>query len=139
MNYVVQNEVIKLLAARVIYSKSNNNWVSPMHEGIIVVGNKNNEFIPTKTFTRWCMCVDYRKMNNATKKDHFLLPFIDKALERLANYLYFYYLDGYSGFFQIPTHQMTKKKPYSLTCMKHLYIKECLWVFAICLQHFNDA
>ena len=50
------------------------------------------------------MCIDYRKLNKATRKDHFPLPFIDQVLERLANYSFFYYLDGCSGFYQIPIH-----------------------------------
>jgi hypothetical protein len=47
------------------------------------------------------MCIDYRKINKATRKDHFLLPFIDEMLERLTNHS-FCYLDGYSGYHQIP-------------------------------------
>ncbi|WVZ64487.1 hypothetical protein U9M48_013994 [Paspalum notatum var. saurae] len=42
------------------------------------------------------MCIDYRKLNAATRKDHFPLPFIDEMLERLANHSFFCYLDGYS-------------------------------------------
>jgi hypothetical protein len=50
------------------------------------------------------MCIDYQKLNKVTKKDHFLLPFIDEMLERLANHAHFCFLDGYSGFMQIPIH-----------------------------------
>jgi hypothetical protein len=50
------------------------------------------------------MCINYRKLNKATKKDHFPLPFIDEMLERLANHAYFCFLDGYSEFMQIPIH-----------------------------------
>ncbi|CAM8966450.1 unnamed protein product [Rhodiola kirilowii] len=71
---------------------------------------KKNERIPTRTVTRWRMCVDYRKLNKATKKDHFPLPFIGQMLERLANHEYFCYLDGYIGFFQIPIHPQDQEK-----------------------------
>ena len=50
------------------------------------------------------MCIDYRKLNKATRKDHFPLPFIDQVIKRLANFSYFCYLDGLSGFYQIPIH-----------------------------------
>jgi hypothetical protein len=60
--------------------------------------------IPQRTVTGWRMCIDYRKLNKATKKDHFPLPFIDEMLERLANHTYFCFLDEYSRFMQIPIH-----------------------------------
>jgi hypothetical protein len=66
--------------------------------------NEKNELIPQRTVTGWRMCIDYRTLNKATKKDHFPLPFIDEMLERLANHAYFCFLDGYSGFMQIPVH-----------------------------------
>ncbi|WVZ81765.1 hypothetical protein U9M48_029107 [Paspalum notatum var. saurae] len=61
------------------------------------------------------MCIDYRKLNKATKKDHFPLPFIDEMLERLAKNTHFCYLDGYSGFFQIPIHPYDQHKT-TFTC-----------------------
>jgi hypothetical protein len=48
--------------------------------------NQKNELIPQRTVTGWPMCIDYRKLNKATKKDHFPLLFIDEMLERLANH-----------------------------------------------------
>ena len=47
------------------------------------------------------MCIDYRKLNDATRKDHFPLPFIDQMLERLAGQSFYCFLDGYSGYNQI--------------------------------------
>ena len=57
--------------------------------------------IPQRTITGWRMCIDYRKLNKATRKDHFPLPFIDEMLERLAKHSHFCYLDGYSGFIRM--------------------------------------
>lgn len=71
---------------------------------MIVVENENNELIPTRTIMGWYMCIDFRKLNNAPRKDHFPLAFINKLLEHLANYSYFCYQDRYSRFFQIPIH-----------------------------------
>jgi hypothetical protein len=61
------------------------------------------------------MCTDYRKLNNATRKDHFPLPFIDEMLERLANHSIFYYLDGYSSYHRIPIHPDDHSKT-TFTC-----------------------
>ncbi|GKB66058.1 reverse transcriptase domain-containing protein, partial [Tanacetum coccineum] len=76
--------------------------VQDVKGGITVVLNDNNELIPSRTVTGWRVCIDYRKLNDATRKDHFYLPFIDMILERLCRNKYYYFLDGFSGFFQIP-------------------------------------
>ena len=80
-----------------------------------VIENDKNELIPIRTVTGWRMCIDYRKLNKATQKDHYPLPFVDQMLERLANQSHFCYLDGYSGFFQIPVHPDDREKT-TFTC-----------------------
>ncbi|KAD4887896.1 hypothetical protein E3N88_19968 [Mikania micrantha] len=107
MQDVVKKEVIKLLDAGLIYPISDSPWVSPVQVvpkkgGMTVITNEKNELIPTHTVTGWRVCIDYRKLNNATKKDHFPLPFIDQMLERLLGKTYYCFLDGFSGYFQIP-------------------------------------
>ncbi|XP_057755771.1 uncharacterized protein LOC130974952 [Arachis stenosperma] len=106
MKEVVQKEVMKLWQGGVIYPISDSPWVNPVHVvpkkgGITVVPNERNELIPTRTVTGWRMCIDYRKLNEATRKDHFPLPFMDQMLERLAGHAFYYFLDGYSGYNQI--------------------------------------
>jgi hypothetical protein len=108
MREVVKKEVLKLLKAGVIYPVSDSEWVSPVQvvpkkDGLTVIRIEKNELIPQRTVTGWRMCIDYRKLNKATQKDHFPLPFIDEMLERLANHS-FCYLDGYSGYHQILIH-----------------------------------
>ena len=103
---VVKEEVLKLLKVGIIYPISDSKWVSPVHvvpkkSGITVVANENNELIPTRKTTGWRVCIDYRKLNTATRKDHFPLPFIDQMLERLAGHAYYCFLDGFSGYNQI--------------------------------------
>jgi RNase H-like domain found in reverse transcriptase/Reverse transcriptase (RNA-dependent DNA polymerase) len=117
---VVKKKVLKLLDAGIIYPISDSNWVSPIHvvpkkDRTTVIRNDNNELIPTRVVTGWRMCIDYRKLNKATRKDHFPLPFIDQMLERLAKHTHFCYLDGYSGFFQIPIHPSDQEKT-TFTC-----------------------
>ncbi|CAM8909052.1 unnamed protein product [Rhodiola kirilowii] len=107
LSEVVFKEITKLRDAGIIYSVPDSEWVSPIHAvpkkgGLTVVQNAKGELVPTRTVNGWRMCIDYRKLNKATKKDHFLIPFIDQMLERLAGHDYFCFLDGYSGFYQIP-------------------------------------
>ena len=45
--------------------------------------------------------MNYRKLNKVTKKYHFPLPFLDQLLDRIAGYIFYYFLDGYSGYNQI--------------------------------------
>ncbi|GJY80930.1 reverse transcriptase domain-containing protein [Tanacetum coccineum] len=101
---VIKKEVEKLLDAGLIYPISDSPWVSPIHcvpkkGGITVVKNDDNELIPTRLVTGWRVCIDYRKLNEATRKDHFPLPFMDQMLERLAGNQYYCFLDGFSGYF----------------------------------------
>ncbi|XP_038979057.1 uncharacterized protein LOC120109375 [Phoenix dactylifera] len=103
---VVKKEILKLLEVGVIYPISDSNWVSPVQvvpkkTGITVVKNQNDELVPTRIQNGWRVCIDYRKLNAVTRKDHFPLPFIDQMLERLAGHSYYCFLDGYSGYFQI--------------------------------------
>ena len=109
MSEVVRKEVQKLLDAGIIYPIADSKWVSLVHVilkkgGTTVVEGNNGALIATRLVTGWRMCIDYRKLNTGTRKDHFPLPFIDQLLERLAKHEYFCYLDGYSGFFQIHIH-----------------------------------
>jgi hypothetical protein len=120
MKEVVKKEILKLLDAGIIFPISDSKWVSPVHVvpkkgGMTVIENEKGELIPTRTTTSWRMCIDYRKLNSATRKDHFPLPFIDQVLERLAQHDYFCYLDGYSGFWQIPIHPDDQEKT-TFTC-----------------------
>ena len=103
---VVKKEILKLLEVGVIYPISDSNWVSliqvvPKNIGITIVKNQNDELVHTRIQNGWRVCIEYRKLNAVTRKDHFPLPFIDQMLERLAGHSYYYFLDGYSGYFQI--------------------------------------
>ncbi|KAG5596045.1 hypothetical protein H5410_037277 [Solanum commersonii] len=106
MKDVVRKEVIKWLDAGIVYPRCDNKWVSsvqciPKKGGMTVVTNEKNELIPTKIVTEWRICMDYMKLNDATRKDHYLVPFIDKMLDRLAGKEYYCFLDGYSGYSKI--------------------------------------
>jgi len=82
MKEEVRKEVLKLLEAGLIYPISDSSWVTPVQVvpkkgGMTVVKNYRNELIPTRTVIGWRMCIDYRKLNEAIRKDHYPLPFMD--------------------------------------------------------------
>jgi hypothetical protein len=117
---VVKKEVIKLLDAGLIYPISDSPWVSlvqvvPKKGGMTVITNDKNEVIPTRIVTGWRVYIDYQKLNYATRKDHFPLPFIDQMLECLSGYRYYCFLDGFSGYFQIPIAPEDQEKT-TFTC-----------------------
>ena len=102
MKEVVRKEVLKWLNSGFIYAISNSPWVSPIHVvpkkgGFTVIRNEKNELIPTRTMTGRRVCIDYRKLNIATRKDHYPLPFIDQMLDRLAGHSHYCFLDEYYG------------------------------------------
>ena len=106
MKEVVRKEVLKWLDTGVIYPISDSAWVSPVQvvpkKGeSTVIRTENNILLPSRTVTGWRICIDYRKLNKATRKDHFPLPFLDQMLDRLAGHEYYCFLDGYSGYNQI--------------------------------------
>ena len=81
--------MLKLLEAGLIYPILDRSWVSPVQVvpkkgGMTVIKNDRDELSPTRIVTRCRMCIDYRKLNEATRKDHYPLPFKDQMLERLA-------------------------------------------------------
>ncbi|RDX78501.1 hypothetical protein CR513_41219, partial [Mucuna pruriens] len=103
---VVKKEVTKLLVVEIIYPISDNQWVSlvqvvPKKSGMIVLKNWHEELR---------VCIDYRKLNQATHKDHFPLHFIDQVLERLAGKSHYCFLDGFSGYMQIHITQVDQHK-----------------------------
>nr|GEZ74735.1 hypothetical protein [Tanacetum cinerariifolium] len=108
-------EVKKLLDAGLIYPIFDSPWVSPVHcvpkkGGFTIVENEENDLIPTRLVIEWRVCIDYRKLNEATHKVHFPLPFLDQMLERLARNKFNCFLDGFSGYFQIPINPRDQEK-----------------------------
>nr|GEY87911.1 reverse transcriptase domain-containing protein [Tanacetum cinerariifolium] len=110
-------------------------WVSPVHcvpkkGGFTVVENEDNELIPTRLVMGWRVCIDYRKLNEATQKDHFPLPFMDRMLKRLAGNQYYCFLDGFSRYFQIPIDPKDQEKT-TFTCPYGTFVYRCM-PFGLC-------
>nr|GEY69483.1 reverse transcriptase domain-containing protein [Tanacetum cinerariifolium] len=132
---VIKKEVIKLFDAGMIYLISDSPWVSPIYcvpkkGGITVVANKNNELNPTRLVTGWRVCIDCRKLNDATRKDHFLLLFMDQMLERLEGNEFYYFLDGFSDYFQILINPPDQENT-TFTCPYGTFAY-CIMPFGLC-------
>nr|GEZ65729.1 DNA-directed DNA polymerase [Tanacetum cinerariifolium] len=109
IHQVVKKEVIRLLDA---------------------VENENNELIPTRLVIGWRVCIDYQKLNDATRKDHFPLPFMDQMLERLTGNEFYCFLEGFSGYFQIPINPPDQEKttftcPYGTFAYRRMHFGLC--------------
>ena len=87
----------------------------PKKGGFIVIRNEKNYLILTRTVTRWRVCIDYRKLNTAIRKDHYPLPFIDQMLDRLEGDPYYYFLNGYFGYKHIAIASEDQQKT-TFTC-----------------------
>nr|GEZ71544.1 DNA-directed DNA polymerase [Tanacetum cinerariifolium] len=119
-------------------------WVSPIHYvpkkgGFTVVENEETELIPTRLVTGWQVCIDYRKLNEATRKDHFPLSFMDQMLERLAENEYYYFLDGFSGYFQITIDPRDQEKTTFTAHMALLPTVPCLSACAMLRALFKGC
>ncbi|XP_057723862.1 uncharacterized protein LOC130939805 [Arachis stenosperma] len=103
---VVKKEVTRLLDASIIYPISDSEWVSPVQvvskkSGITVVKKDDGEVVTKRVQNSWRVCIDYRRLNAATRKDHYPLPFIDQMLDHLAGKSHYCFFDGFTGYFQI--------------------------------------
>ena len=103
MQDAVRTEILKPLDNRIVYPIYNSQWVSSVHAvpkkvGFTVVKNDNNESVQTRLPTKIRVCIDYQKLNAATRKDQFVLLFIDQILECLAGHEYYCFLERYSGY-----------------------------------------
>ena len=102
----MKKEVTKLLQAGIIYPISNSYTLllvqaAPKESFSAVIMKERDELIPTRVQNSWRVCIDYRRLNQVTRKDHFPLPLIDLMLERLAGKSHYCFLDGFSGYLQI--------------------------------------
>ncbi|GKB81602.1 reverse transcriptase domain-containing protein [Tanacetum coccineum] len=133
---VIKKEVEKLLDAGLIYPISDSPWVSPVHcvpkkGGFTIVENDENELILTLLVMGWRVCIDYRKLNEATRKDHFPLPFMDQMLERLTGNITIVFSMVSGVTFKFPSTLMIKKRQHSRVLMERSPTVACLLVYAM--------
>nr|GEY05852.1 reverse transcriptase domain-containing protein [Tanacetum cinerariifolium] len=109
----------------------------PKKGGFTVVENEDNELISTRLVMGWRVCIDYRMLNEATRKDHFPLSFMDQMLERLAGNQYYCFLDDFFGYFQLPIDPKDQKKPHSPAHTERFLIAACLLGYAMLQARFR--
>lgn len=103
-----------------------------------MIRNEKSELIITRTIMGWRMCVDYRRLNLETRKDHFPFPFMYQMLERLVRQAYYCFMDGYSGYNQIVVDPTDKEKT-AFTCPFGIFAYRRM-PFGLCNpQHFKGA
>ena len=130
--------------AGIIYPISDSTWVSltqvvPKKSGVTTVLNEKREEIPTRLTTGWRVCIDYRRLNEVTRKDHFPLPFMDQLLERISCNPFYCFLDGYSGYFQIEIATEDKEKTTFTSHLAHMPTGGCPLACVMPRPHPNDA
>ena len=93
--------------------------------------NDKGEDVSTRLTIGWRVCINYRKLNVVTRKDHFPLPFIDQNLEKVSGHPFYCFLDDYSGYFQIEIDVEDQEKT-TFTCpLGPMHIGECLSAYAM--------
>ena len=111
----------------------------PKKSGVTTVHNEKGEEVPTRLTTGWRVCIDYRRLNEVTRKDYFPLPFMDQLLERISGHPFYCFLDGYSGYFQIEIAAKDQEKT-TFTCPFGTYAyRRMPFGLVMPLPHSSDA
>lgn len=103
---VIQEQVYEMLGNGVI-RESSSPWSSP----VVLVKKRNDT---------WRFCVDFRRVNELTKKDVHPLPRIDDIVDALQGARYFTTLDLASGYWQVAIDEKDKEKT-AFSCSSGLY------------------
>ncbi|RDX82298.1 hypothetical protein CR513_36934, partial [Mucuna pruriens] len=102
--------------------------------GMTVMKNQQDKLVPMRIQNSWQVCIDYRRLNQETRKDHFPLPFIHQVLKKLLGKSHYCFLDGFSRYMQIHIAPEDQHRPPSLA---HLCMKVFMDEFTVYADSFN--
>ena len=144
MQEVVRAEVLKLLQADIIYPISDSTWVSPTQvvlkkSGVTTVHNEKGEEMPTRLTTSWRVCIDYRRLKEVTRNDHFPLPFMDQLLERISGYPFTAFWMAIQATSRLRLQQKTRRRPLSPAHLAHMPTGGCPLACVMPMPHSSDA
>ena len=112
----------------------------PKNGGTTIIKNDQDELIQTKKVIGWRVCFDYRQLNDATRKYHFSLLFIDQMIEKLYGHDFYCFLDMYSGYNQILVAFVDREKTtFTYPYGTFVYRRKCLLGFAMLMLTFKDV
>ena len=144
MQEVVREKVLKMLQACIIYPISNSTWVSPTQvvpkkSGVTTVHNEKGEEIPTCLTTVWRVCIDYRRLNEVTRKDHFPLPLWINCLRGFLATPSIVSWMAIQDISKLRLLQRTRKRQLSHAHLARMHTGGCPWAFVMPLPHFNNV
>ncbi|KAL1549889.1 hypothetical protein AAHA92_17919 [Salvia divinorum] len=144
MREEVMKEILKLLSLGIIYSVPDSEWVSAVHmvpkkSGVQVVTNDKNELVPTRLVTGWRMCIDYRKLNTATRKDHFPYHSLIRCLSDWQENNTFAFWTATVAISKFMSIRRTKPRQLSHFHSGPMHTEECHLACAMPPAPFRDA
>ncbi|RDY13958.1 Retrovirus-related Pol polyprotein from transposon 17.6, partial [Mucuna pruriens] len=104
--------------------------VVPKKSGMTVTKNRHDEMVPTRIQNSWQVCINYRKLNQVTRKDHFPFPYIDQVLEKLAGKSHYCFMDGSLGTCKFISHLKINIRQPSHVLLAHSPIPEFRLAYA---------
>jgi len=104
-----------------------------------IVQNKKDKLVSIRIQSGCIVCIDYWKLNKATKKDHLPLLIMDQMSYKLVDRSHYCFVNGYSGSIKVLIAYEDKKGPHLPISFALILLQGCILVYVILLVHFKDV